>query len=206
MNAIQEYTQSVLTPRLRSLGLSKRQREVVVEDVTQRLESLLARWSDLPFRRTMLMVGIEEASFWKPQTAHLEVRSLVVVGIRNSLLTDLNASEAYTELLRSPKQLLPDEAMPRVTSEAIRFFQDLDLNAVRLVPKKDLFGGFPVRFPNAWHVLSLLGNSGDRELECTLPWRTPRRWTPGLHGWVASAMMWLKAGSIRGSTIPSWVS
>ena len=169
MSVAQEYTQSVLTPQLRSLGLSKRQWGIVVEDVTQRLESLLAHWSDLPFRRTILVLGIEEASFWKPQTADLGVRSLVVVAVRNSLLTDLNADRAYTKELRSSKQLLPDERMPRITSEAIKFFQGVNLSTVPVQPKWDVFGDLPLRFPNAWHVLSLLGNSSDLEMVCTLP-------------------------------------
>ena len=77
MTVIQGYTQSVLLPQLRSLGLSKRQREIVVEDVLRRLESLLFHWSDQAFRRTILTLGTEEATFWEPQTANLEIRSLV---------------------------------------------------------------------------------------------------------------------------------
>ena len=56
MTMIQGYTQSLLEPQLQSLGLNKRQREIVVDDVTQRLESLLFHWSDLPFRRTILVL------------------------------------------------------------------------------------------------------------------------------------------------------
>ena len=86
MSVVQGYTQSLLLPQLRSLALSKRQREIVVEDVSRRLESLLSHWSDLAFRRTILILGTEEASFWEPYTASLEIRSLVVVAVRNSLI------------------------------------------------------------------------------------------------------------------------
>src|ERR1700682_4837373 len=103
MTVIHGYTQSVLVPQLRSLGLTKRQREIVAEDVTQRLESLLSHWDDVPFRRTVLVMGTEEASYWEPRSASIEIRSLVVVGVRNSLLTDLNASRAYNRALRSEK-------------------------------------------------------------------------------------------------------
>ena len=57
MTVIQGYTQSVLLPQLRSLALSKRQREIVLEDVSRRLESLLFHWNDLAFRRTILIWG-----------------------------------------------------------------------------------------------------------------------------------------------------
>src|SRR5271156_3051900 len=115
MRLVQGYTQSILVPQLGSLGLTKPQRKLVVDDVTQRLESLLSHWNDVPFRRTVLAIGTEEAAFWEPRSASIEIRALVVVAVRNSLVTDLNASRAYTKALRSPKELLPDEKMPWVT-------------------------------------------------------------------------------------------
>jgi hypothetical protein len=169
MSAIAGYTQSILVPQLRSLGLNRRQREMVVADVTRRLASLLAHWSDLPFRRTLLLLGSEEASFWEPAGSSLDIRSLVVLAVRNSLITDLNASRAHTRALRSPKPLLPDERMPWITGEAIGYFQRVNLGAVRVQPGQDLFGSLPGRFPNAWHVLSLLGRSADTEIACELP-------------------------------------
>jgi hypothetical protein len=169
MTVIQGYTQSVLAPQLLTLGLNRHQRELVVEDVTQRLESLLSHWSDLSFRRTVLVLGTEEASFWEPQSADLEVRALVVVTIRNSLVTDLNAVRAYTPQLRSRRQFLPDERMPWLTGEAVQYFQAANLDAVQVQDNSDMFGSLPRRFPNAWHVLSLLGNSADDEITCKLP-------------------------------------
>jgi hypothetical protein len=159
MTVVQRYTQSVLAPQLRSLGLNERQREIVVADVTMRLESLLSHWPDLPFRRTALVLGTEEATFWEPRSAGLEIRSLVVVAVRNSLVTDRNASLAYTKALRSGREWLPDERMPWVTGEAVNYFQAANLDALPLSPRRDLFGSLPRRFPNAWHVLSLLGGS-----------------------------------------------
>jgi hypothetical protein len=169
MTMIQDYTQSILVPRLHSLGLTKRQRDIVAKDVTQRLESLLYHWSDVPFRRTVLAIGTEEATFWEPSSASVEIRSLVVVAVRNSLLTDLNATLAYTKALRSRAELLPDSRMPWITGEAIKYFQAANLDAVQVQPESDMFGSLPGRFPNAWHVLSLLGNSPEREIACNLP-------------------------------------
>ena len=169
MTVVQGYTQSVLAAQLESFGLTQRQREIVVNDVTERLESLLYHWSDVPFRRTVLAIGMEEASFWEPRSASIEIRSLAVVAVRNSLLTDLNASHAYTKALRSQRELLTDRQMPWVTGEAIKYFQAVNLDAIQPQPQRDMFGSLPRRFPNAWQVLSLLGNSTDREMACTLP-------------------------------------
>jgi hypothetical protein len=169
LKVVQGYTQSILVPQFRTLGLTKRQRQLVAADVTQRLESLLSHWSDLAFRRTVLVVGTEEASFWEPRSACIEIRSLVVVAVRNSLLTDLNATRAYTNALRSPREFLTDHQMPWITGEAINYFHAANLDTVQVHAKRDIFGSLPRRFPNAWRVLSLLGNSSDREIECNLP-------------------------------------
>jgi hypothetical protein len=83
MTAVQGYVRSLLLPQLRSLGLSKRQWEIVIEDVAQRLESLLSHWSDVHFRRAILVLGTEEASFRRPHSASIDIRSLVVVAVRN---------------------------------------------------------------------------------------------------------------------------
>jgi hypothetical protein len=169
MNLIQGYTLSVLKPQLRSLGLTRRQRETVVNDVTRRLESLLFHWSDESFRPTALVLGTEEASFWEPKTAALQVRSLVVVAVRNSSVTELNADQAFMKVLRSRKQLLPDERMPWLTGAAIEYFQAADLGSDQVRPKRDLFGELAVRFPGAWYALSLLGSLSDSEIEYILP-------------------------------------
>jgi hypothetical protein len=169
MTVIQEFTQTVLMPQLRSLALTKRQQAIVVEDVSRRLESLLFHWSDLTFRRIILVLGTEEASFWEPRTARLEIRSLVVVALRNSLIEDLGASHPYAKALESRKKQLRDEDMRSITSEATAFFESATLDVEPVQPKKDLFGALPRRFPNAWHALSLLSGSSENEIACELP-------------------------------------
>ena len=91
---------------------------------------------DLAFRRTILILGTEEASFWEPYTASLEIRSLVVVGVRNSLIEDLGASHPYTKALESRKKLLRDEQMPSITSEATKYFEAANLDAVQVQPER----------------------------------------------------------------------
>ncbi len=169
MTLVQGYTHSVLIPQLRSLGLSKRQWEIVVEDVRLRLESLLSHWNDVPFRRTILLLGNEEASFWRPQSAGNEIRSLVVVAVRNSLIEDLGASHSYIKILRSTRIFLPDERMPWITIEAVKHFQAVELDGLQVQPTRDVFGDLPHRFPNAWNVLASLGSSSESEIECRLP-------------------------------------
>jgi hypothetical protein len=152
MNAVETYTKTLLAPRLRKYGLNKDQREKVCADVRQRLASLLSHWSEVPFRRAILMLGIEEATFWEPKEASIDVRALVVLGVRNSQIESLNAAT------RSKNQVLPDEEMPDLTREAIAFFQSVELTHPPVPKNLDVFGVLPEQFPNAWQALSALAN------------------------------------------------
>lgn len=169
VNVVDGYTRSRLRPQLESLGLTKRQRGIIAADVTMRLRSLLFHWHALPFRKTILLLGTEEASFWAPQDASLDIRSLVAVGIRNSLIEDLHASRAYTKALRFERRLLPDEGVPWITGVAIEYFAAANFHGEDVPPENDIFGSLPKRFPSAWHVLSILGNSSETATTCELP-------------------------------------
>jgi hypothetical protein len=59
--------------------------------------------------------------------------------------------------------------MPWVTGEAIKYFQAAALDTAQIQASQDMFGSLPGRFPNAWHVLSLLANSSNDEITCELP-------------------------------------
>lgn len=163
MTIIQTYTSTLLASRLKSYGLNKAQRAVICSDVAQRLSSLLSRWADEPFRRTVLLLGEEEATFWEPRTAPLEIRALVVVCVRNSLVEGLNAST------RAKRQVLPDAEMPLLTSEAIEHFRKADLSDISITPGPDIFGALPRKIPNAWQALSTLAciDSGETDYVLT---------------------------------------
>ena len=161
------YTDAVLGPQLRAIGLSERQRAIILTDVRHRLNSLLAHWDDLTFRRTALLCGVEEATFYEPRSASMEVRSLVVVGIRNSLIEDLGASRPATRELDLDHAVLSDSEMPAITRAAIEYFDRRALT--QLAPgtisgDDDVFGALSVRFPAAWNALSNLANTAACEV------------------------------------------
>ena len=133
----------------------------------------MSHWDDEAFRRTILVLAAEEASFWEPRSASLETRSLVLLGVRNSLVEDLGTPRPSVAALKSGRELLPDDRMPWITSEAVKYFDSANPHNLRAQPGRDLFGDLPCRFPNAWHVLSLLGNSPGGEIACTFPMMEP---------------------------------
>ncbi len=157
MHSIQHYCGSILNARLRGYGVNKDKRRAVCDDVEARLRALLSCWHDEQFRRTVLLLGREEAQFWNPSTAPLDVRALVVLCVRNSAIEEL----ASTVGSRHQAQVIPDEDMPLLTGEAIEYFSKVDLNtaATTAGTQPNLFRTLPQRFPNAWKALAALAAS-----------------------------------------------
>jgi hypothetical protein len=154
---IRAYVQSHLATQLGAFGLTDDQVAAVTRDVQRRLASLLSRWNDSEFRRTLLVIGEEEASVYEPRSASLETRCLVVVAVRNSLLEDLGSTPEAAQHLGLLGPVLPDRSMPAITGAAIEYFAGLDLN--ELAPTMDAptgpgdpFGHLPTRYPAAWRA------------------------------------------------------
>jgi hypothetical protein len=150
------YLEGRLAPQLKDRGLSTPQVAPLLEDVRDRLTSVLSRWNDEAFRRPVLQTGIEEAWFYEPASVELEARALVVVAVRNSLVGDLNADTPATPGLRHS---LPDAEMPAITGGAIRYFSEIDLVALAEClspPQNDVFGPLPAQYPTAWNAISHL--------------------------------------------------
>ena len=125
--AVESYLGTILTPQLDACGLNPAQQTLILEDVRGRLDSLLAHWQDLPLLRTVLLLGLEEASFYEPSSADLRC-ALVNVAVRNSLVEDLAASKTSLPELSFPASVLSDTGMAGVTRAAIEFFQKCRLD------------------------------------------------------------------------------
>jgi hypothetical protein len=170
---VDAYSRSILRPQLRALGLNIKQQSIILADVCRRLNSLLAHWSDSRFRQTALLCGVEEATFYNPRSAELDVRALVVVGVRNSLIEDLGASTPSTPELKLRSPVLSDSNMPVITSEAIKYFSKINLTKEMEIKETsdtdDVFGLLSKAFPNAWLVLSHLANCSGSEITYELP-------------------------------------
>ena len=103
---IDKYLAVCLVPQLASLRLTKRQIKLVCQDVSSCLGSILHRWNDVPFRKTVLLAGREESEFYVPSSADEDARALVVVGIRNTLVEDLASDWPYARGSPRRRQLI----------------------------------------------------------------------------------------------------
>jgi hypothetical protein len=180
MDAIDMYLDTILLPQLEHLGVQSFSGavEAVVTDIRRRLQSVLSRWQDLPTRNTLLLLGREEGAFYEPRSASLEVRAFVVVTVRNSLLEDLGIPGASLIPADVPAAEKPmQEADVRaITEAAIRYWQTIDVQSLRMVPPAaadDPFAHLRKDAPHAWHILSCLANGRERTVTFE-PCRAPR--------------------------------
>jgi hypothetical protein len=165
---IRQYLNVSLRPLLRVLGLSSSAQGLICEDVRHRLGSILGNWGDESFRRTALLLGAEEAIFYEPSLAPLEVRAMVVIAIRNSMIEDISASRPFVPALRRFAESMPALFVPTITKEAISFFSRLPFSdagwGVTCPRSEDLFRGFSQQFPMAWRRLEMLATTERQEL------------------------------------------
>ena len=160
---IATYLRQRLAGQLATRGLTDQQIAPVVDDVRGRLTSLLSHWDDLPIRQALLFIGREEATFYEPSGTDLNVRSLVVMAIRNSFVENLASTPEAARQMGVAGPVLLDRDIPTITGEAIRFFSDVDLaDAARasagVAGRADGFSCLPAAYPAAWRALTELSS------------------------------------------------
>jgi hypothetical protein len=121
---VDDYLNHVLSPQLASRGLNLKQRELVLWDIRERLISVMSNWTDESFRKTVLLLGLENATFYEPCEVDIEIRALVAVAVRNSMLEDLTATHPYKHEFASIAGCMPDSYIPEITRSAAVFFAE----------------------------------------------------------------------------------
>jgi hypothetical protein len=163
---VEDYLNQVLSPQLGACGLNFKQRELVLWDVRERLISVMGNWRDEGFRRAVLLLGLENAAFYEPCDVDIEIRALVAVAVRNSMLEDLTATYPYRHEFASAAECLPDTYVPEITRSAARFFAE----AWRRKPdwmvaasRPDVFRLLAAKYPLTWQRLTQLASSPEQE-------------------------------------------
>jgi len=148
---IQEYLYDLLNNQLKDIKY--RYREKIVDDIKNRMCSLLLRWQQEDFRKTVLFVTDEEALFYEP-IASDDVRRFVVATIRNSMLEIAASVNCDQFKMQEP---LSNEKIKSITSNAIRYFEqckfeDLQNETINL-KFVDVYEEAIQKYPLAWTVL-----------------------------------------------------
>lgn len=148
---IQKYLCDLLNNQLRDIKY--RYREQIVDDIKNRMCSLLSKWQQEEFRRTVLFVTDEEALFYEP-AAPDDVRRFVVATIRNSMLEVAASVNCGQFKMQEP---LSDERIKSITSNAICYFEKCEFEALEIEAKNmdyvDVYGEAARKYPLAWVVL-----------------------------------------------------
>lgn len=156
---IQEYLCDLSNNQLREIKY--RFREQIVNDLQNRMCSLLSRWDQEDFRRAVLFVTDEEALFYEPIAAD-DVRRFVVAAIRNSMLEMAASVNCNQFKMQEP---LSDEKIKSITADAIYYFKQCNFetlqNEAENLEYADVYGEAIQKYPLAWAVLKRAALSAD---------------------------------------------
>lgn len=165
MDAISCYLNDFLTPRLRSYGVSEQFLLYTISTIHTQMTSLLRHWDDRVFRNAILLLGLEEGSFYEPP-AKIDVRCFVVVTIRNSPI-ETTQSDAYGDA--GLNQLLESKDVRKITSEAIRYFSKQDFDEMcrqaKHSTRRDLYQDLANEHPVAWAALMHLAATNSKTVD-----------------------------------------
>lgn len=158
---IQEYLEDLLNNQLSEIKY--RFREKIAKDIQNRMCSLLCRWNQEDFRKTILFVTDEEALFYEPE-AEDDVRRFVVATIRNGMLEVAASVNCSQFKMQKP---LSDEHIKSITANAIRYFKRCNFEALQSEAKTlvytDIYEEAIQKYSLAWAVLKKIATAGERE-------------------------------------------
>ena len=126
---------------------------VIINNVKEQLYSIIANWKDIKFRKYLFITVSEESYFYEPIVDN-NVRSLVVLGIRNILLETICRIEYKTDGLKSS---ISNEQIKEVTREVINYFNNIDLDRLseEIVIEGDYYREISNKYPVAFNALML---------------------------------------------------
>lgn len=157
-NIIRDYLRNYFEPMLAQFTANEETIFNVSSDVHSRLSSILNRWNDNSFRSTILLHGVEEASYYEPK-GDIDIKALIVVAIRNSLLEDIASTNDAAKKFGLKRPVISDEQIKHITSSAIIFFNkqnfesaEYEIDSIENDPFRDL----STKFPLAWYVMHKL--------------------------------------------------
>ncbi|MGR6129276.1 hypothetical protein [Paenibacillus sp. SER-28] len=158
MEVIDNYLQNVLFPRFEQYEMNKDNIERVGLDIKTRLLSLFNNWNNCDNRRALLVTSVEEAHYYQPPE-DIEIRCLVVLTIRNSLIEDLASTNEAAKLMGLQKTIIPERDIRKFTSDAIKYFCCIDISTVSksVIIDNDVYGKLMSSYPLAWGIIKELG-------------------------------------------------
>ena len=154
----EQYLNDKLKPQLTAICVPDVFIGRIAATVREQMLSCIYHWNDESFRKTLLLIGEEEGSFYQPK-AGKDVRNFVVVTLRNSALESIHA-DSYRPITQG-KRLTADD-IRAITSAAIEYFKEVDFPAMAEqigLPENDKYGELAKKYPVSWAALTMLSNT-----------------------------------------------
>lgn len=123
MEKVTNYIEVELPQFLKRFNIPESGIENIKEDIFQRICSLLQLWNDEKKRRSLLTLGLEEAIYYEPLDAPIEIKAFVVMTIRNSEIENLMSTNTAAAIYGFSEPPIPDEYVKDLTWEAIEYFR-----------------------------------------------------------------------------------
>lgn len=166
IEAIEHYLNRILAPILKDYGVSESFVKQIIDTVEMQIYSCIRHWTDLSFRRALLLIGSEEGPFYEPAGKN-DIKCFVVVTIRNSPFETLQSRNYAQSGLSSE---LPDSKIQAITKKAISYFNQLNFADLSEAAKQDdrhfdIYGELARRFPVAWTALEQLAGAAKKTIE-----------------------------------------
>jgi len=147
---------NILSEQLCSFDANEQDVSEIIDSIRIRMMSILKNWNDEGFRKGILIVGLEEAIFYRPQINDFDKKAFVVVAVRNSLLENLSDVK-----YNSSKIMLEDSQIKEVTGSALTYFNDIDFSdlssKIQSELELDFYKSIVGKYPVAWKALCVLG-------------------------------------------------
>ncbi|MCM3359222.1 hypothetical protein [Psychrobacillus sp. MER TA 171] len=130
MDIVDKYEALVLKVFFESYNIPEEVSQKVSLDIKNQLYSILNIWEDIENRRAILTIGLEEATYFEPFDASVEIKAMVVVAIRNSEFENLVSTNEGAMIYGFKKSPLTDISVKELTIKSIHFFKNIDLNSL----------------------------------------------------------------------------
>ena len=156
--AIEQYLTSILQKQLEAYGVCDDFIKRIIGTVRSQIISCVFHWSDVKFRKALLLIGSEEGIQYEPYAGD-DIRNFVVVTIRNSEIETIQSRNCTQAGLSDH---LNSADVRDITSAAIEYFKGFNFIEIQTKvesPSPDIYADLAKKYSVAWGALTKLANS-----------------------------------------------
>lgn len=160
---IKRYINNYLFTTINNIISDEDVTNMVIKDVENRLISVISKWNDDNFRKVILFPGVEEAFFYEPCDVELDVKAMVVIAIRNSLIEDISSTKEASKKLGLKKPMIDDKDILNITRSSIEYFKSINIESLsrefKHMQQPNPYIELKYKYPVTWLALTYLSDT-----------------------------------------------